>query len=179
MLGHPCALNIRHSGISCPYHRLVGIRNFVCILSALLYKFLKQGINLCLALWLFAMVLPKALIPNVIWIAKDQFFFLTHGFHGLRVQFYPPDRGRICTPPVKIEPSIIIPKQIRIPVIHIPRYFFIGTMDWILGAIKTTLHVPIRCRKIQIFTYHTHIRCIVVNWHIFRQRITIPMCHIF
>ena len=114
----------------------------------------------------------------MIWVTKDQIFFLTHRFHGRRIQLYPPDRCRICASPVKIESAIIILEQVRIPIIHIARYFFIRPMDRILGAIKTTLYIPARCRKIQILTYGTHIRCIVINWHIFWQRITIPMRHV-
>ena len=118
MLRHPCALDER----SLTEHNFgkpdLLLRQMIRIFSLCFQKFFEFFNSFFFTQWHFGMIFSDALVSDFFRLTVDQFFSLCLWNHCLRVKLHTPDRSHVIASPVKIELSVIIKKQVRIPEIE-------------------------------------------------------------
>ena len=120
------------------------------------------------------MVLTGSLIALCRGIAFNESDPFPQRMHGLRIQFHSPDRGHVRTSPVKIKPSVLIQKQVRVPEIKGSRDFFIRSLEDILRPVETAVFSPLRRTEINIISHDPHIRRVIIERQTFGQAVVFP-----
>ena len=71
-------------------------------------------------------------------VSVDEPYRLPQRLHGIRIQFHTIQRLVVGASPVKIQSSVIIYEEIRVPEGEGPRDFLVRSMQNILGSIEVT-----------------------------------------
>ena len=178
VLCHPCALNER----SLTEHDFgkpdLLLRQMIRIFSLCFQKFFEFFNGFFFTQRHFGMIFSNALVSNFFRLTVDQFFSLCLWNHCLRVKLHAPDRSHVIASPVKIELSVIIEKQVRIPEIEGSRNALKRPVQDIFCAVKIADRATTGCAEIHVVADHTHIRRIVIQRQAVRQPVALPVNHI-
>ena len=178
MLRHPCALDER----SLAEHNFgkpdLLLRQFIDRFSLCFQKFFKFFYSFLFAERHFGMVFSHTLISDSFRISVNQLDPLGLRHHCLFVELDAPDRRHVVAAPVKIEFSIIIEKQVRIPEIESSRDALERAVQDIFCAVKITDRAAAGCAEIDVIADHAHIRRIVIQRQAVRQTVALPVNHI-
>ena len=178
MLRHPCALDER----SLTEHNFgkpdLLLRQMIRIFSLCFQKFFKFFNSFFFTQRHFGMIFSDALVSDFFRLTVDQFFSLGLWNHRLRFKLHTPDRSHVIASPVKIELSVIIKKQVRIPEIEGSRDPLKRPVQDIFRAVKIADRATTGCAEIHVIADHAHIRRIVIQRQAVRQPVALPVNHI-
>ena len=175
---HPCALDEWSLAEHDFGKSNLLLRQFIDRFSLCFQKFFKFFYSFLFAERHFGMVFSHTLISDSFRISVNQLDPLGLRHHCLFVELHTPDRSHVIASPVKIELSVIIKKQVRIPEIESSRDALERTVQDIFCAVKITDRAAAGCAEIDVIADHAHIRRIVIQRQAVRQTVALPVNHI-